>query len=186
VKVIDSNLLVYASLANHPAMAACEQYITGYQVWVTNIVNLVELQRVLVGVYGVSENDTEKKFTDLLQALVVDDLTAGIAAAALPLRRAHGIDFNDAVLLESSRQRGVTVLATDDSQLAIACASMGITVENPVTPAVRAQMTSWENQNLPAKGLPRILLRVHRWIEQHDPALAADFHSSTQALSRLV
>ena len=126
LKAIDSNLLVYASLANHPAMTACEQYITGYQVWVTSIVNLVELQRVLVAVYGVSENDTEKKFADLLQALVVDDLTAGVAAAALHLRRSHGIDFNDAVLLESSRQRGVTVLATDDSQLAIACASMGI------------------------------------------------------------
>ena len=86
MKAIDSNLLVYASLANHPAMAACEQYITGYQVWVTSIVNLVELQRVLVGVYGVSETDAEKKFADLLQALVVDDLTAGVAAAALPLR----------------------------------------------------------------------------------------------------
>jgi hypothetical protein len=42
VKAIDSNLLVYASLANHPAMTACEQYIAGYPDWVTSIVNLVE------------------------------------------------------------------------------------------------------------------------------------------------
>ena len=186
MKAIDSNLLVYASLANHPAMTACEQYIAGYPVWVTSIVNLVELWRVLVAVYGVSEIDADAKFTDLCRALVVEDLTAPVAAAALSLRQTHGIDFNDAVLLESCRQRGVTVLATDDSQLAIACATMGINVENPVTPAVRAQMTNWENQNLPAKGLPRILLRVHRWIEQHDAALARVFHSATQALSRLV
>ena len=186
MKAIDSNLLVYASLANHPAMTACEQYIAGYPAWVTSIVNLVELWRVLVAVYGVSESDADAKFTDLCRALVVEDLTAPVAAVALSLRQAHGIDFNDAVLLESCRQRGVTVLATDDSQLAIACATMGIHVENPVTPAVRAQMTNWENQNLPAKGLPRILLRVHRWIEQHDPALARVFHSATQALSRLV
>ena len=186
MKAIDSNLLVYASLANHPAMMACEQYIAGYPVWVTSIVNLVELRRVLVGVYGVSESDADAKFTDLRKALVVEDLTAAVAEAALSLRQSYGIDFNDAVLLESSRQRGVTVLATDDSQLAIACATMGINVENPVTPAVRAQMTNWENQNLPAKGLPRILLRVHRWIDQHDAALARDFHSATQALSRLV
>ena len=145
-----------------------------------------EVQRVLVAVYGVSETDADTKFTDLHQALVVEDLTAVVAAAALPLRHLHGIDFNDAVLLESARQRGVTVLGTDDSRLAIACTSMGITVENPVTPAVRAQMTSWEDQNLPSKGLPRVLLHVHRWIEQHDPALAADFHSATQALARLV
>ena len=141
---------------------------------------------MLVAVYGVQESDADAKFTDLSRALVVENLTAPVAAAALALRQTHGIDFNDAVLLECCRQRGVTVLATDDSRLAIACATMGINVENPVTPEVRAQMTDWENQNLPAKGLPRILLRVHRWIEQHDAALARVFHSATQALSRMV
>jgi hypothetical protein len=145
-----------------------------------------ELWRVLIAVYGVSENDADAKFTDWRNALVVEDLTAAVATAALTLRRSSGVDFNDAVLLESARQRGVTIMATDDSQLALACATMGIQVENPVTPAVRAQMATWENQNLPAKGLPRVLLRVHRWIEQHDAALARVFHSATQALSRLV
>jgi predicted nucleic acid-binding protein len=186
MKAIDSNLLVYASLANHPATVACEQYVAAYPVWVTNIVNLVELHRILVAVYGVSESDADAKFTDLRSALVVEDLTAAVAMAALPLRRSYGVDFNDAVLLESCRLRAVTVLATDDPQLALACATMGIKVENPVTRSVRAQMTNWENQNLPAKGLPRIFLRVHRWIEQHDAELAGHFHSATQALSRLV
>lgn len=186
MKAVDSNLLVYASLANHPAMSACEQHITGYTGWVTNVVNLVELRRVLVAVYGVSESEADAKFIDLRNALVVDDLTAAAATAALPLRQSYGIDFNDAVLLECCRQRGVSVLATDDSHLAHACAAIGIAVENPVTAAVRAHMTQWENQHLPAKGLPRILLRVHRWIEQRDAALASDFHSATQALSRLV
>ncbi len=186
MRAIDSNLLVYSCLANHPAMTACERYISGYPLWATSIVNLVELRRVLVAVYGVSESDAGAKFNDLCSALVVADLTTAVATAALSLQQSYRIDFNDAVLLESSRQRGATVLATDDSQLAAACAAMGITVENPVTPSVRAQMTNWENQNLPKKGLPRILLRVHRWIEQHDAALAAVFHSATQALSRLV
>lgn len=186
MKAIDSNLLVYASLAGHPAMSACEQHILSYPVWLTNIVNLVELRRVLVGVYGVSETDADAKFTELRAALVVEDLTATLATAALPLRHSHGIDFNDAVLLETCRQRGATVLATDDTKLALAFTAIGIAVENPVTAAVRAQMTQWENVNLPAKGLPRILLRVHRWIEQRDTTLAADFHSATQGLSRLV
>ena len=53
MKATDSNLLVYASLANHPAMTACEQYIAGYPVWLANIVNLVELWRVLVAACGV-------------------------------------------------------------------------------------------------------------------------------------
>lgn len=186
VKAIDSNLLVYASLANHPAMTACEQYVAGYPVWLTSIANLVELWRVLVGVYGISNPDADAKFTDMCNALIVDDLTSAVATAALGLRQSHTIDFNDAVLLETARRRGVTVLATDDARLATACAALGLTVENPVTPLLRAQMTHWEQQNLPAKGLPRVLLRVHRWIEQHDPSLAQVFHAATQALSRLV
>src|SRR5437868_5534184 len=40
MKAIDSNLLIYASLANHPATVACEQYVAASPVWVTNIVNL--------------------------------------------------------------------------------------------------------------------------------------------------
>ena len=99
MKAIDSNLLVYASLANHPATVACEQHVAAHPAWVTNTVNLVELHRVLVAVYGVSESDADAKFTDLCNALVVDDLTVAIAKDALPLRRSYGIDFNDAVLL---------------------------------------------------------------------------------------
>src|SRR5258708_36096761 len=105
-------------------MTACEQYIAGYPVWVTSIVNLVELRRVLVAVYGVSEGDADAKFADLRNALVVEDLTAALATAALSLRQSYSVDFNDAVLLESCRQRGVTDMATDDSQLALACAAM--------------------------------------------------------------
>ena len=186
MKAIDSNLLVYASLANHPAMTACEQYVAGNAAWITNVVNLVELRRVLVAVYGVPDADADAKFLELCNAVFVDELTAAAASAALPVRQSYGIDFNDAVLLDCCCRRGVTILATDDSRLARACAAMGIMVENPVTAAIRAQMTQWEDQNLPAKGLPRLLLRVHRWIEQRDTALAADFHSGTQALSRLV
>ncbi len=71
MKAIDSNLLVYACLANHPATVACEEYLAAYPDWVTNIVNLVELHRVLVTVYGVSESEADAKFTDLRNALVV-------------------------------------------------------------------------------------------------------------------
>ncbi|HEX5445837.1 MAG TPA: type II toxin-antitoxin system VapC family toxin [Pirellulales bacterium] len=159
MKAIDSNLLVYASLAKHPAMAPCEQYIAGYPVWVASVVNLVELRRVLVGVYGVSDPDADAKFTDFCKALVVDDLTPTIATAALAVRQSYAIDFNDAVLLETAGRGRI---------------------------GHRTQMTSWEVQNLPAKGLPRILIRIHRWLEQHDPALVQTFHSATQALSRLV
>ncbi len=116
MKAIDSNLLVYASLANHPAMTACEQHIAAYPVWLTNIINLIELHRVLVSVYSVSESDADTKFADFRNALIVEDLTGALVSAALPLCHTYGIDFNDAILLQTCRQRGVTVLATDDSK----------------------------------------------------------------------
>lgn len=186
MKAIDSNLLVYASLANHPAMKACEQYIAAYPVWLTNIVNLVEMHRVLIGVYGVSASDADAKFADFKDALIVENFTGALASAALPLRNTYGVDFNDAVLLQTCLKRKVTVLATDDRRLAVACVALNVTVENPIDSVLRTQMTQWENQNLPAKGLPRILLQIHRWIEQRNAALAADFYSATQAFSRLV
>jgi len=80
MKAIDSNLLVYAALTNHPATTACEQLITGCAAWVTNIVNLLELRRVLIAVYGVSERDADTKFIDFRDALIVEDSSKGLAS----------------------------------------------------------------------------------------------------------
>jgi predicted nucleic acid-binding protein len=186
VKAVDSNLLVYATLAAHPASPACDQYLSTEPVWLINIVNLIEMHRVLIGVYEVAENDADAKLVSLLNALVVETLSSDLVAPSLSLRNLYGIDFNDAVLLQTCRQRVPAVLATDDSRLAPACTAEGITVENPIDAMLRGQMAQWESAHLPSKGLPRVLTRVHRWIEAHDPTLAADIHSATQALSRLV
>ena len=59
---------------------------------------------MLIAVYGVSESDATAKFADLRKAMVVEDLTGALTAAALSLRQSHGIDFNDAALLETVRQ----------------------------------------------------------------------------------
>jgi hypothetical protein len=79
--------LVYASLSDHPAGTACDQYIAAHAGWLTNIVNLVEIHRVLVGVYGVSEEDADTKVEDFRGALVVEDLTSELVAARTPRSR---------------------------------------------------------------------------------------------------
>jgi len=186
MKAIDSNLLVYASLSDHPAVDACEEHIAAHPTWVCNIANLIEMRHVLVSVYGLAEHDADAKFADFRAAVIVAALTPSLAEAAVVLRREHGVDFNDAVLMETCRQRGVTALATDDRQLAAACRSFGITPESPIDDGLRAQMRDWEDRNLPAKGLPRVLLQCHRWIGRRDSDLAAEFYTATQALSRLV
>lgn len=185
MKAVDSNLLVYASLLDHPAVSACERYLAAYPTWVCNVVNLVEMRHVLVSVYGLAEHDADVKFSDFRAAVLADALTPALADAAVALRRAHGVDFNDAVLIQTCLNRGVTILATDDTRLASACTSLGITPETPIDDHVRREMSTWEQQHLPAKGLPRILIQVHRWIEDRNPALGAGFRSETQSLSRL-
>lgn len=45
-----------------------------------------------------------------------------------------------------------------------------------------AQLTEglvWEANNLPAKGLPRILHHFHRWLSRNHPQAADDFWSQT-------
>lgn len=185
-RALDSNVLVYASLADHPAMSACENLIGAHPEWLVNIVNLIEMHRVLVSVYGVSPSDADMKFEDYQMTLEVVELSGAIASKALPLRQTHKIDFNDAVLIATCLEEGVKLLATDDGRLSDACAELGIAVANPIDPSLRGQMASWEEEHLPPKGLPRVLGQVHRWLCRRDAVLAEEFYSETQALSRLV
>jgi hypothetical protein len=93
--------------------------------------------------------------------------------------------FNDAVLLQTCLKHGVEILATDDARLGVACQAMGLTVENPIDPSVRRDIASWEKQHLVTKGLPRVLTRIHRWLDPRNAALAVEFRAATQELSRL-
>lgn len=186
MKAVDSNLLVYASLSDHPTMSVSEALISAHPEWLVNVVNLIEMHRVLISVYGVPPSDSNAKFDDFQKALTVVPLTTSIVKKALSLRSQHGIDLNDAILLETCLQEGVSAVATDDRALSTACASLGLSVENPIDDALRKEMADWEDQHLSPKGLPRVLLSVHRWLSQRDDDMANQFHSATQALSRLV
>jgi hypothetical protein len=55
----------------------------------------------------------------------------------------------------------------------------------PLDAVLRQQVAAWENTNLPGKGLPRILRRVHQWLSQTHPQAAQNFWSQTGAASHL-
>ena len=95
------------------------------------------------------------------------------------------IDMTDAVLLQAARIRGANILATDDRKLVQACHQVNITVENPIGALLRQQMASWEAENLPQKGLPRILRQIHHWLHQNHQQAAEDFWSQTGGGSHL-
>jgi predicted nucleic acid-binding protein len=184
-RAVDSNLLVYACLTGHPAAPACEQYLQTEPDWVTNEANLAEVYVVLVAVYGVPESDAATLYVDYHGVLRPVPLDAALAVAAMGLRGQHHLDLNDAVLLQTALSTGATALATDDQRLSAAAQTLGLDAESPIDNPTRMAMADWEEQNLPAKGLPRLLARMHHWLQQRDTQLAAEFRSATQALSRL-
>ena len=113
------------------------------------------------------------------------EVDLSITLAAMELADTLEIDMTDAVLLQAARIRGANILATDDRKLVHACNQVGITVENPIDTQLRRQMASWESENLPQKGLPRILSRIHQWLEQNHQQAAEDFRCQTGGGSHL-
>lgn len=183
--VVDSNLLVYASLTDHPAGDPARSYLSLGAAWLTSAAALVEMARVLTGVYGADPDFVERTLTGLSQAMSVEPLTADVLLDASPLQRRHGIDQTDAILLVTCLSRQAE-LATDDRGLARAASASGIRVEDPIGPEVRSTIARWEADHLPPKGLPRVLAQIHRWIDLRSPELASEFRSATQDLSRIV
>ncbi len=183
---VDSSILIYASLVDHPAMQACDRCLSSGVVWVTSALNLAEVHHVLRAVYGPSETEAGSKVLDFARALEVEPLTGESLLDALHLRLTLHIDLGDASLLVACQTNGVSTLATDDVGLAQASEALGIAADHPIGDDVRAEVARWEAGHLPAKGMPRILRQVHRWIDSHDRPLAQAFYSATQSLSRLV
>ena len=92
---------------------------------------------------------------------------------------------NDSILLEVAKSEGIAVLATDDRRLTKAAIAEGLTVENPITAEIRADMVAWEQDHLPAKGTLRILASVHSWLKKQDTIVADLFLESTKYLKKV-
>ncbi|BDU76768.1 PIN domain-containing protein [Mesoterricola sediminis] len=110
MRSVDASLLV-AALAGGPGGAAAEAFIrTEGPVWISQVV-LAEAVRVLEGGYGRTRDQLGLALERLLdnRDLVVDE--PGSARAALALYR-QGLDFEDALALETARRAGHLPMAT--------------------------------------------------------------------------
>jgi predicted nucleic acid-binding protein len=185
-RALDAMVIVYSLLDGHPASPACEQFIRSRTGWFTTVVTLMEVKAVLTKVYGVDSSLASEKLAQFARGpLVVAALDASTTLAAMNTSDTLGIDLTDAVLLEATRSLGAPRLTTDDGRLARACRQAGIEPENPIDGALRPRIAEWEQANLPAKGLPRVLRRVHEWLGQTAPQAAQDFWSLTGGGSHL-
>ena len=183
---LDAMLIVYSLLDDHPASAACESFIRDHVSWFTTTLTLLEAKAILTKVYAIDVNLTSQQLSQFSAGPIeIVEVDLPTILAAMQTADTLEIDITDAVLLQATRARGANILATDDRKLIQACHQVDIAVENPIDVSLRRQMASWEAENLPQKGLPRILRRIHLWLHQKNQEIAEDFWSQTGGGSHL-
>ena len=184
--MLDSNLLIYSILTNHPASPVCQEFIEASESLVASSITLIELFFVTTRIYGIEPTLVLTKINELLASpLIIIAADADTVVAALALCAEYKIDTNDAVQVQMCLDLGIPALATDDGKLTALCKKLKIETKNPITVELKQAMRIWEEANLPQKGLPRILHQIHGWIATHDHALSDDFRNVTRNLTRM-
>ena len=183
---LDAMLIVYSLLDDHPASGVCETFIRERANWLTTTLTLLEAKAILTKVYAVDVNYASQQLSQFSAGPIeIVEVDLSITLMSMQISDALAIDITDAVLLQATRARGANALATDDRKLIQACDQIDFVVENPINVSLRRQMASWESKNLPQKGLPRILRRIHHWLHQNHQPAADDFWSQTGGGSHL-
>lgn len=140
----------------------------------------LETKSILTKVYDVDTNLASQQLSQFSAGPIeIIEVDLPITLTAMQTADALEIDITDAILLQATRARGANVLATDDRKLIQACYQVDIAVENPIDISLRRQMANREAKNLPQKGLPRILRRIHQWLYQNHQQASEDFWSQT-------
>lgn len=183
---LDTMVLVYSLLQGHPAAPTCEQLLRSQSGWFTPTPVLFEAKSVLTKVYGEDPAAVTQKLIQVANGpLVLCDLDPADVPAVLGLADTYQLDLPDAILLHLARWHAAQFLVTDDQHLAAVCRNFGITPVSPIDATLRLAVAAWELQHVPPKGLPRVLRRVHEWLNQSYKQAAADFWSQTGAASHL-
>jgi hypothetical protein len=134
----------------------------------------------MIKVYGVEPEIVCQLVTDFAYGPIdILHIELETITAAVDLSILHDMDINDAILLQSYLEHRIGCIATDDRRFSHVCTNFGIVVENPITLAIRQQMAAWESENLPPRGLPRLLSYIHQWLKTQEPNIAAKFYDVT-------
>ncbi len=183
---LDAMLIVYSLLDNHPASDVCESFIRESTRWLTTTLALLEAKAILTKVYAVDASLASQRLSQFSAGPIeIIEIDLSMTLAAMRIADALEIDITDAVLVQAALASGANTLATDDRKLIQACHQVDLTPETPIDDSLRRQMASWEAENLPQKGLPRILRRIHRWLHENHHQAAEDFWSQTGSGSHL-
>lgn len=186
-RILDTSILVYSLLEDHPASSECQKFIESQDKVITSLITLVEIFFVMTKIYGIDPTQTWEKIDELATTspLEFTELEPDNLLSALNFCNQYRVDTNDGILIQICLESKNSILVTDDSNLTEVCRKLGISTQNPISEKVRQLMSRWEEDNLPNKGLPRILYRIWSWINKKDEKIATEFRGITQNLVRL-
>jgi len=189
-KILDSNILIYSLLEEHPASKVCEALILSYKdkfEWITSPITFIETYYVLLNIYEQESSQILQKIQQILKTSInVKDLDKNLVLLSLEKALNHQIDTNDSILLQIGIDFGISIIATDDKKLIEVCKNYGIICENPITEDIRNEMTIWEQKNLPEKGLRRIYFNIHKWLLKNNNKIADEFKLKTKDFTHLI
>lgn len=181
---VDSPLIVYSLVPDHPAQALLATELRLGR-WGSTVYVLLEVFTVLTRDYSVP------------RARAIDGIngiaSSGIEWADLPLvsvleglmeRGSSTVESADALLLALARRDGGTVV-TPDRRLLMAARAHGISARNPITLPFAIEIARWEDTELAPKGMPRALRAIERWLRNRDAELATQFIEATDHLTIL-
>jgi predicted nucleic acid-binding protein len=187
-RVVDSNILVYSLLKNHPAHQDCANYLESHDFENTlfSIINSIdELYHAFLIYYQLEPDVVLRNISDILESSITfmypDVEKRQICSMALQ----NALDLNDAALYFLALELQAPVVVTDDIKFATFIKKEGLICETPIQQPTRDAMTTWESSHLPKKGLPRILAQVYRYLDKKNAEFAIDFKTDSNNFSKL-
>jgi len=186
-KALDTNIVAYALLGDHPAAEACDSLLrTGRYEFHATPLTPFEVYYVLRRVYNIGKEGASSKALALFDSpLTFTHIGPEDAGKALRKCVDYEVEANDGLQLQLCLRTEIPSLASDDQRLLHACEGEGIQPQSPIGEEHRRRMRLWEEEKLPPSGLPRLLKRVHGWLAEVNPKAAKQFLEATGGLRRL-
>ena len=181
---IDTPLLVYSAIPDHPARGILRQELDREQ-WASTTYVLLEVYQVLIQTYNMPPRVALRATANLANSPIRwVQLDAVSAMAALTERAAGGLESADALLLALAG-KGAGTLVTTDKRLIRHAIALGVAARNPIDSLLLSEIARWEDALLPSKGLPRILRSAERWLRGRYLELANQFIEATDTFTAL-
>jgi len=179
MKWVDTPLFVYRAVEGHPARPAIQEILKEGD-WASHVLVLLETFQVLTRDYGVDRDRARDEIDRLVISPVHwEPIRPQLSSDLLELCVRYRIETSDAGLLCLAREDDGT-LVSPDRRLLDAGEEETIAQKNPVSSDLRDEVALWEEEQLPEKGLSRILSAVSDWIGEQDPELAERMERETE------